>query len=418
MGDGGGGQQQQHQHQRSLSDILSSALPSSHPHKYIVHYLLSPPTKHPSLYSNQQPFKPPKSTKPSSSRTTVTTCQHHLLLLSHNSKFIYALEILIYHQSHSSPIIYVSKADTTGYSPSSITRPITTAFLQYLLQRTGGAGVIQLFARSQPQYIFPCSASNGKKRILDDAQLIKWWLRVLSPLRGQGKVYIPGVDKLKIKSYYPPSEGKWECEPPGMDEGSMEGGVAEERLAKDVIPIFPDDPKARFLDDLKGDGQLDTITCRQFWELMEHRQECSSGRLVGFISTKIETPTTIDPTNPIDNSTKSIEKIKDDGTKANDKNKAIGSNDGMMVDEKNFKRAFEMLLNGEYSSDEITVAATTRWLEAISAIIPGEQNERWGFELVPCGKEDKNGDEGGNKKRGAEPVNMLGGSLVRKKPKT
>ena len=369
MGDGGGG---------SLHDILASSIPSSHPHKYKVHYLVSPPTKHPSLYSSQpQPVKSPSKSKSSAS----TTCQHHLLLLSYESKFIYALEILIY-RSQSSPIIYISKADTTGFAPSSITRPITTAFLRYLLQLTGG-GIIQLFARSQPQYIFPCSATNGKKHILDDTQLIKWWLRVLSPLKGKGKVYIPGVDKNKIKSYYPSSEDTWECTPPGFTEGE------EDVLAKDVIPVFPDDPKARFLDDLRGDGQLSTTTLSQFWELMEHRQECSSGRLVGFISMVIT------------------------------RSKAVEGDDGVVVDEKMLTRAFEMLLNGDYSCDEIALGATTRWLESVSAIIPKEMKDKWGFELIPSGKEG-NG-EVGIKKRPAEevkPVNMLGGMLVRKKPKT
>jgi regulator of Ty1 transposition protein 109 len=365
MGEDGGGQQ-------SLQAILSSAIPSSHPHKYRVHYLLSPPTKHSSLYISQQPPKSPQKSK----TVTNTTCQHHLLLLSYNSKFIYALEILIY-RSKEPTIIYISKADTTGYAPASITRIITTVFLRYLLQITGG-GIIQLFARSQPQYVFPFSSTNGKKHILDDTQLIKWWLRVISPLNGKGKVYIPGVDKYKIKSYFP-DIGDWECSPPGGIEG----------FAKDFIPVFPDDPKARFLDDLKGDGQLSSTTLTQFWELMEHRQECSSGRLVGFISMICE------------------------------EKKGIEKSDGVVVEEKMFTRAYEMLLNGDYSSEEVACGATTNWLEAILAILPLEMKGKWGFELIPSGKELENGE--GSRKRPVEeikPVNMLGAGLVRKKPKT
>ena len=383
MGGDGGGQR--------LQDILASSIPSSHPHRYRVHYLLSPPTKHPSLYtcaSTSTPKSPSKSAKVS---TGGTTCQHHLLLISYSQKFIYGLEILIYRSPQSTPIIYVSKADTTGYAPSSITRAITTAFLQYLLRRTGG-GTIQLFARSQPQYIFPASATNGKKRILDDTQLIKWWLRVLSPLNGLGRVYIPGVDKYKIRSYYPES-GQWENAAPGVSgDGKVEGV-----LARDVIPVFPDDPKARFLDDLKTDGQLATTTLSQFWELMEHRQECSSGRLVGFISLCVAKHL-------------AVEGGEEDA-------------DGVVVDEKTFKRAYEMLLNGEYSSEEVASAATTRWIESLLAIVSKEGKEKWGFDLIPAGKEHsvENGVDMG-KKRGAveevKPVNMLGGGLVRKKPKT
>lgn len=369
-----------------LQDILATSIPSSHPHKYRVHYLLSPPTKHASLYTSPTttPKSPSKSTK---SATGGTTCQHHLLLLSCSQKFIYGLEILIYRFPQSTPIIYVSKADTTGYAPSSITRAITTAFLQYLLRSIGG-GVVQLFARSQPQYIFPASATNGKKRILDDTQLIKWWLRVLSPLHGRGRVYIPGVDKYKIKSYYPES-GEWENAAPGVGDGGGMDGV----LARDVIPVFPDDPKARFLDDLKTDGQLGTTTLSQFWELMEHRQECSSGRLVGFISFSVA------------------------------KSSPMECEDGVVVDEKTFKRAYEMLLNGEYSSEEVACAATTRWIDSVLAIVPKEGKQKWGFDLIPAGKEHGvvNGIEMGKKRVAVEevkPVNMLGGGLVRKKPKT
>jgi len=284
------------------------------------------------------------------------------------------------------PIIYVSKADTTGYAPASITRQVTTAFLRYLLHYSGG-GTIQLFARSQPQYIFPCSATNGKKHILDDTQLIKWWLRVLSPLDGVGKVFIPGVDKYKIRSYYPEG-GNWEHAPPGAGEGGM--GV----LAQDVVPVFPDDPKVRFLDDLKADGQLSTTTLDQFWQLMEHRQECSSGRLVGFIATHVKGGAAVD------------------------------TGEGVVVDEKVFTRAYEMLLNGEYSGVEIASGATRTWIDSILAIIPANKKEKWGFDLIPSGVADvKNGTDGAavdTKKRPAElkPVNMLGGGLVRKKPKT
>jgi hypothetical protein len=387
MADGGGGSEKQR-----LQDILVSAIPSSHPHKYRVHYLLSPPTKHPSLYTSHSPSpkSPSKSTKTSTSPTTGTTCQHHLFLLSYSQKFIYALEILIYRSPQSpTPIIYVSKADTTGYSPASITRPITTAFLQYLLRTTGG-GTVQLFARSQPQYIFPASAFNGKKRILDDTQLIKWWLRVLSPLNGRGRVYIPGVDKYKIKSYYP-EHGDWENAAPGVGETAGGMGV----LARDVIPVFPDDPKARFLDDLKTDGQLATTTLSQFWELMEHRQECSSGRLVGFISLSVS------------------------------KSQAVEGEDGVVVDEKTFKRTYEMLLNGEYGTEEIASTATTRWIESILVIVPKGEKAKWGFDLIPAGTEEHsvavNGVEMGKKRVAVEevkPVNLLGGGLVRKKPKT
>lgn len=56
-----------------------------------------------------------------------------------------------------------------------------------------------------------------------------------------------------------------------------------------LIPRLPDDPKSRFLDDLDGEyvgpqGQWRSVkTMDQFWEMMSYRQECSAGRLVGFV---------------------------------------------------------------------------------------------------------------------------------------
>lgn len=186
------------------------------------------------------------------------------------------------------------------------------------------------------------------------------------------------MDKHKLESYYP-VKGKWECEPPGGTEG----------LAKDAIPVFPDDPKARLLHDLKGDGLLSTTTVKQFWELMEHRQECSSGRLVGFISMSI------------------------------DRTERTDSKDGVVVNEKQFIRAYEMILNGDYSSEESASGATLKWIEAILVIIPKEMKDLWGFELIPSGKEEDKDATAGVKRPVEElkPVNMLGGTLVRKKQK-
>jgi regulator of Ty1 transposition protein 109 len=369
-----------------LSHILSSSLPTSHPHKYAAHYLLSPPAQHPSLFLSQPLEALPDDPQSDLPDQSDTTCQHHLLLVSHAQKFIYALEILIYRFQSGPPIIYVSKADTTGLSPASITRPITTAFLRYLLQLTGG-GTVQLFARSQGQYIFPGSAYNGRKHILDDPALIKWWLRVLSPLNvnGQGRVYIPGVDAHKIRSYFPEGE-EWECKPPGYTTEEVSRTV----LAREVVPVFPDDPKARFLGDLDDDEQLPVTTLDQFWAMMEHRQECSSGHLVGFIS--ISRPMGEVPEGPGEN--------------------------GVVLSEEEFNEVFDRLLEeGDFESEEVAVVETEKWLEGVNKVVPEEKRGKWGFEIVPCGVE---GGEVVGRKRAAEevkPVNQLGGMLVRKKPK-
>ncbi|GJC93019.1 H3 K56 histone acetylation protein KAT11 [Colletotrichum higginsianum] len=64
--------------------------------------------------------------------------------------------------------------------------------------------------------------------------------------------------------------------------------------ARCLIPRFPDDPKSRFRDELdeetgkskqlKTTGQWKSVkSLDTFWEMMAYRQECSSGRLTGFI---------------------------------------------------------------------------------------------------------------------------------------
>jgi hypothetical protein len=202
---------------------------------------------------------------------------------------------------------------------------------------------------------------------------------VLTPVTSHGRVYIPGVDRTKVRRYFEGMDDtQWECCEPGMND-------EKECLAKEVIPVFPDDPKARFLADLKTEGQLATTTVKQFWELMEFRQECSSGRLVGFLSVSVKGE------------------------------KVSGEADGVAVDEKTFTRAWEMLLNGEYSSDEVAGNATRKWLDVVETILPAETKGKWGFTLVPNGRDTR--IEGKRPAEEAKPVNILGGMHIRKKKK-
>jgi len=213
---------------------------------------------------------------------------------------------------------------------------------------------------------------------------------VLAPLNsnGTGRVYIPGVDKHKIRSYFPAGQ-EWECKPPGFTSEDASRTV----LASEVIPVFPDDPKARFLHDLDDDDHLPLTTLDKFWAMMEHRQECSSGHLVGFIS--LSQPVT----QPLE--------------------EEIARQEGAVVSEEEFIDAFDRLLDeGDFGSEEIAVVETGKWLESVDKMLVAEKRVKWGFELVPCGVE--NGDEVGRKRVAEEevkPVNQLGGMLVRKKPK-
>jgi len=212
---------------------------------------------------------------------------------------------------------------------------------------------------------------------------------VLAPLNsnGTGRVYIPGVDKHQIRSYFPAGQ-EWECKPPGFTSEE----ASRTMLAREVIPVFPDDPKARFLVDLDYDDQLPLTTLDKFWAMMEHRQECSSGHLVGFIS--LSHPVT-------------------------QPREEVAGQEGTVVSDEEFNDAFDRLLEeGDFGSEEAAVMETTKWLESVDKILPVEKMGKWGFEVVPCGVE--NGEVVGRKRAAEEevkPVNQLGGMLVRKKPK-
>ncbi|KAL9001750.1 MAG: hypothetical protein Q9188_005289 [Gyalolechia gomerana] len=315
----------------SLSSQLAAALPRNH--RFTIHYLSTPPTPCPAIYSAPPGHKPEK-----------TYCESHFLSVSipHNSHQIqiFALETLIYTTSHLTTI-FVAKADSTGYlhllnlpenTPSPL-KTISSIFLSHLVttrQRKDRQLVLSLFARAQDQYLFPGSVENPQKHVLDDRGLVKWWCRVLDPVLQAGATWIspknnknkkntstpqaylrvPGCDIHETRSFFPPHirlspslSSQWH---PSADPlGDLSGGnpTYPERC---LIPRFPDDPKSRFVDELdeelteppphptsqkqespskgKRPGKWRSVgSLEEFWELMAFRQECSSGRLVGFL---------------------------------------------------------------------------------------------------------------------------------------
>lgn len=247
-----------------------------------------------------------------------TTCHSHFLAVSApgtdqaKEVLVFALEVLIF-ASPSLTTLFVSKADSTGFSsrlpitkgsPSPIATVIST-FLHHLLEPrlNGTRVVVSLFARAQNQYLFPGSSENAGKHILDDRQLIKWWGRVLDKVlrrvdgtcppgpNGQAHLIVPGCEKAETRAFFPPLA---RLDPPThprwIDSYPVDLLVPDPaKPIRSLIPRFPDDPKARFLEDLDGtfmdeQGNWRSVkTLDQFWEMMSYRQECSAGRLVGFL---------------------------------------------------------------------------------------------------------------------------------------
>ncbi|KAK3679852.1 hypothetical protein LTR78_000228 [Recurvomyces mirabilis] len=230
------------------------------------------------------------------------------------------VEVFIYHTKYLTTI-FVSKADTNGYiTARNTTKPACTAFLRWLVNRERRKHphrkiVVSLFARAQSQYLFPGSAEQSSKHVLDDRQLIKWWAKVLDPLLDlpctgeikpeiNGYVTIPGYDAQELRSYLPRTQHadgrSWRAGHP-LGELAETRGVSTAAPPRSLLPRFPDDPKARFiqeLDDEVGLAEIDITSSPskhksgrwnsvrnldRFWEAMEFRQECSSGRVVGFL---------------------------------------------------------------------------------------------------------------------------------------
>jgi regulator of Ty1 transposition protein 109 len=293
-----------------LNDRLAQALPKGA--KFQIFHISTPPSKTEAIY-----FAPPN-TSPDR-----TYCESHFVTVSiksgqtggdHEEDYvlIFAIEILIYSTAYSSTF-FVSKADSTGYAhllhlPKGGTSPLRTVsstLLEYLVEKRSRPGIpciISLFARAQDQYLFPGSIENSGKHVLDDRGLVRWWCRVIDPLISN-HVEKPGDEWTKVHGYLvvPGSDSPISYVPQMARQQWTVGDPLREisRHSKDVpprclIPHFPDDPKARFLDELDDElmignaesfnGQWKSVkTLAQFWEAMEFRQECSAGRLVGFI---------------------------------------------------------------------------------------------------------------------------------------
>lgn len=308
---------------------LADALPLNV--RFVIHHVSSPPTLCPAIYSVLPGEAPEK-----------TFRESHFLSVTINSADyqlqVFALEVLIY-TTERLTTLFVSKADSTGYihhlnlpkgTPSPL-KTISTTFIAFLIdtrQRPDRKLVLSLFARGQDQYLFPGSIENRHKHVLDDRGLVKWWCQVVDPIlqrhpstdeerrletgpasifddscTARGFLRVPGCDSHEITSFFPkrfqktPFSKKWLPSDPLRDLGRSP--TLPERC---LIPRFPDDPKARFVDELDDElpeplsqnqkspskarhpGRWKSVrSLEQFWEMMAFRQECSSGRLVGFL---------------------------------------------------------------------------------------------------------------------------------------
>lgn len=296
---------------------LASALAQAAPHgsSFSYYHLQTRPQKTKSLWTCA---KPP-----------ATTVEKHLLILLQNNIFAYALELLIFSTSRLR-IYFVSKADSTGYARGIPVSDVFSAFLSHLLETQPSSDIetrLCLFARAQSQYIFLGSAENPGKHILDDYGLIKWWMRIFDRIDGCSPpmVIVPGLSDAEMKRLLPSS--RW----------NIGHGYDNDALAREIIPYFPDDPKARFLDEIIIEDR--PVNIQEFWDTMAFRQECSLGRLTGFLRMNTACGT-------------SVQNV-----------------DGIVVEDKVFDRIFDLLHKQDYSLSESALSATAQWISNVDRII-------------------------------------------------
>ncbi|KAJ4286860.1 hypothetical protein N0V88_007872 [Collariella sp. IMI 366227] len=312
----------------SLREKLAGVLPQGH--NFGIHHISTPPTR-----------SEPLCVAPPGQRPDKTYRESHFLAISihpydsnsvpslkraspgadrpketatRKPVIVFAIEILIFTTAYQTTV-FVSKADSTGFlqllnlpagTPSPI-RQVCAAFLAYLLdhrKRKNVQTVVNLFARAQAQYLFPGSVHNKGKHVLDDWGLVRWWCRVLNPLmeglskeawgNTKGYLLVPGLEEMEMRAFIPrtaASTKNWAIGHPlqRISHYTYEFDWVPPRC---LIPGYPDDPKSRFRDELDEEvsKKKQDVTAwksvkslEQFWEMMAYRQECSSGRLTGFI---------------------------------------------------------------------------------------------------------------------------------------
>ncbi|KAJ5831879.1 hypothetical protein N7474_000190 [Penicillium riverlandense] len=318
-----------------LGDLLAKVLPRGV--ELTVRHVSSTPIPSPALFA----AAPGQDTEP-------TFCENHFLTISIDRAgdnggeiIVFGMEVMVYNTAHLTTI-FVSKADSTGLlhllelpRKVSVLRLVSTTFLSFLTrtrQRPGVRLVVSLFARAQNQYLFSGSIENPNKHVLDDRGLIKWWCRTLDPILREQEpesvfsetkrlgqtaeaatasatayLIVPGCDKFETRTFFPTTakSDPQDC-PRWLNSYPLHQLCPDPKAPpRCLVPRLPDDPKTRFLIDLDDElpepaegensppnnGQWRSVrSLDQFWEMMSFRQECSAGRLVGFLWLVVNPP--------------------------------------------------------------------------------------------------------------------------------
>lgn len=133
---------------------------------------------------------------------------------------------------------------------------------------------VAMFTRAANAYLFPGSEKNTAKHVADGNALFSWWLKVLDEVLPENWLKmadIPGSDHTSVARMLPR----------GWKVGSLH--VQEGVSAVALIPLFPDDPKGRFLEHLVVENRYKGMDSAKFWAELGFRQEFRLGNVVGII---------------------------------------------------------------------------------------------------------------------------------------
>lgn len=409
----------------------------------------------------------------------------------------------------------------------SLLRLISSTFLSFLVrthQRPGVRLVLSLFARAQNQYLFPGSIHNPHKHVLDDRGLIRWWCRVADPLlreyepesaardkglldramessKGSATAFliVPGCDRFETRGFYPPAATAAARNGDGSNERDRPRWVNSypvrqlcdnpDAPPRCLIPRLPDDPKTRFLADLddelpaaeeqqqgetkaavEASGQWRSVrSLEQFWEMMAFRQECSAGRLVGFLWVVIN-PVGLENSvqmgnsrgmnsvaGPEEQSKSTTSPSHEDPTSASPLYWSETGRGDAILSEIDYKTALDFLLTQDFDNEEASITSTMEWAKKLASLtdqlsvgkrvegraitsngsVPqtSSTDQSLGSALVRKRKKENGQDQDQEQSQGGSEnkadtgdstqaekpkpeVNVLGTNLIRKKKKT
>lgn len=144
---------------------------------------------------------------------------------------------------------------------------------------------ISLFTRPAEHYLFSGSSKNKNKHVLNGIQLMEWWLDIVDRIVDEkfdesrdigAYLRIPGEDHTTVSKHLINRRyKKWRSGDIFSDDSNA--------LAAFHIPLFPDDPKSRFLHQLTEENRILTTPLKSFWFELQERQEFKLSVLVSVI---------------------------------------------------------------------------------------------------------------------------------------